>query len=93
MKTTLEPEDIQAIAERMVEIMLPLLNQRQEQKDIILSIDEASGLLGKSKGQIYQWVSDSRHGLNTFPYLKAGKSLRFSQRSIIGWMQQNGKTR
>jgi predicted DNA-binding transcriptional regulator AlpA len=93
MKTTLEAEDIQAIAERMVEIMLPLLNQSKEQKDNILSIDEASGLLGKSKGQIYQWVSDSRHGLNTFPYLKAGKSLRFSQRSIIGWMQQNGKTR
>ena len=67
MKTTLELEDIQAIAEKMVEIMLPLLNQRQGQNDTILSIDEASGLLGKSKGQIYQWVSDSRHGLNSFP--------------------------
>ena len=91
MKTTLEQEDIQAIAEKMVEIMLPLLNHRQEQKDNILTIDEASGLLGKSKGQVYQWVSDARHGLNTFPYLKAGKSLRFSQKAIIEWMQKNGK--
>jgi predicted DNA-binding transcriptional regulator AlpA len=93
MKTTLEPEDIQAIAEKMVEVMLPLLNRSQEQKDSILTIDQASGLLSKSKGQIYQWVSDSQHGLNTFPYLKAGKSLRFSQKDIIEWMRKNGKTR
>jgi predicted DNA-binding transcriptional regulator AlpA len=93
MKTTFELEDIQAIAEKMVDIMLPLLNQRQEQKDSILGIDEASGLLGKSKGQIYQWVSDSSHGLNDFPFLKAGKSLRFSKTGIIQWMQKHGKTR
>jgi predicted DNA-binding transcriptional regulator AlpA len=90
MKTTLEPEDIKAIAEKMVEIMLPLLNQRQEQQDTILSIDEASSLFGKSKGQIYRWVSDSRHGLNTFPYMKAGKTLRFSQKKFIEWMFKNG---
>jgi predicted DNA-binding transcriptional regulator AlpA len=93
MKTTLELEDIQAIAEKMVEIMLPLFNQRQEQKDNILTIDETSGLLGKSKGQIYQWVSDSRHGLSYFPFMKAGKTLRFSQKDIIEWMRKNGKTR
>ena len=91
MKTTLEQEDIQAIAEKMVAILLPLLSQNREQNDSILTIDEASRLLGKSKAQVYQWVSDSSHGLNTFPYLKAGKSLRFSQKAIIEWMQKNGK--
>ena len=91
MKTTLEQEDIQAIAEKMVALLLPLLNKNQEQKDSILNVDEVSGLLGKNKGQIYQWVSDSSHGLNDFPFLKAGKSLRFSKTAVIQWMQKNGK--
>ena len=92
MRTTLEPEDIQAIAEKVVSMILPLLSKSPEQNDI-LNIDEISVLLGKSKGQVYQWVSDSSHGLNDFPFLKAGKSLRFSQNAIIKWMQGNGKTR
>jgi predicted DNA-binding transcriptional regulator AlpA len=91
VKTTLEPEDIEGIAQRVFELLLPFLNHNQTQDDTILSIDEASGLLGKSKGQIYQWVSDSRHGLNTFPYLKAGKTLRFSQKKLFAWMLKNGK--
>ena len=88
----LEQEDIQAIAEKVVSMILPLLSKSPEQNDI-LNINEVSALLGKSKGQVYQWVSDSTHGLNVFPFLKAGKSLRFSQKAIIEWMQGNGKTR
>ena len=91
MRTTLEREDIQAIAEKVVEMISPLLQPRQEAVDTILNIDEVSTLLGKSKGQIYQWVSDSSHGLNDFPFLKAGKSLRFSKTAIVKWMQKNGK--
>jgi predicted DNA-binding transcriptional regulator AlpA len=90
MKTLLEQEDIQAIAEKVVSMILPLLSKSPEQNDI-LNVDEVSALLGKSKGQVYQWVSDSSHELNNFPFLKAGKSLRFSQKAIIEWMQGNGK--
>jgi excisionase family DNA binding protein len=92
MKMVLEQQDIDGIAQKVFDLMLPLLNQRQEQNDSILSIDEASILLGKSKGQVYQWVSDSRHGLNTLPYLKAGKTLRFSKQALIKWMTDNAKT-
>jgi excisionase family DNA binding protein len=89
MRSQLEQADIQAIAETVVSMILPLLNQPQEQD--ILTIDEVADLLDKSKGQIYQWVSDSRHGLNDFPFLKAGKSLRFSKKDIVQWIQKNGK--
>lgn len=91
MKATLEPEDIKDIAEKVVELILPLLNQNREQVDTILNADEVARLLRKSKGQIYQWVSNSGHGLHDFPFMKAGKSLRFSKRDIIEWMRNNGK--
>ncbi len=91
MKFYLENEDIEAIAQRMVEIMLPLLNAKKEQEDHILSLDEASALLGKSKGQLYQWTSDNKHGLNSFPVMRSGKTLRFSEKALIDWMRNNGK--
>lgn len=90
MKTMLEPEDINSIAEKVVSMIMPLLSKGPEPNDI-LNVDEVSALLGKSKGQVYQWVSDSTHGLNTLPVMKAGKSLRFSRKAIIEWMQGNGK--
>lgn len=91
MRTTFEQEDIQAIAEKVVSMLMPLLVKEQPEQNDIFNIDEASAMLGKSRGQIYQWVSDSSHGLNKFPFMKAGKSLRFSRKAILEWMQSNGK--
>jgi len=93
MRTLLESSDVQAIAERVVELILPILNQSREQDDSILNTEQVSRLLGKSKGQVYQWVNNSSHGLNDFPFLKAGKSLRFSKTAIIQWMQKHGNIR
>ena len=59
--------------------------------DEYLKIEEAASLLRKKKGQIYQWVHNSAHGLSDFPYLKAGKSLRFSKTDLISWMKKHGK--
>lgn len=84
----LEQSDIQAIAKEVADIILPIL-QDMHRPDRLMNIDEASMLLGKSKGQIYQWVDRAKHGLSDFPYQKAGRSLRFSEKDILKWMECN----
>lgn len=90
MKLELEQIDVDRIADRVIEKLLPYLED-MKQEDKILSIDQVAILLGKSKGQIYQWVSDAKHGLSDFPYLKAGRSLRFSKKDIARWMKSDSK--
>lgn len=83
---TLPQEFIDLLADKVVERLEALLSNDGKDDDEILSIEQASQLLGKSKGQIYQWVSQAKRGLNNFPYMKAGKSLRFSKKALIDWM-------
>ena len=90
MKINLEAEDIQAIAGKVVELLSPYLIYKNAQ-DEYLDIQEASALLGKSPSQIYQWVNKSAHGLSDFPYMKVGKTLRFSKADLTNWMKKNGK--
>jgi len=86
MRTTLEPEDIQAIAEKVVDMIRPLLSSYQEpRQDELLSVDQASILLHMSKGSVYQLVDKSKHGLSDFPYRKAGTKLLFSRNEILKW--------
>ncbi|MBA4349610.1 MAG: hypothetical protein C0415_06465 [Thermodesulfovibrio sp.] len=85
---TLSPELVEQIADKVIEKLKPLLSGNGKHEDDILTIEQASKLLGKSKEQIYQWVNLSKHGLNSFPYMKAGKSLRFSKNKLIEWMEK-----
>jgi predicted DNA-binding transcriptional regulator AlpA len=89
MKSELEPQDIERIAEKVVEKLLPII--QVQQPDRLLNINELSDMLGKSKDQIYQWVNQSQYGLSDFPYMKAGRSLRFSEKDILQWMKRRGK--
>lgn len=89
MRTELEPNDIERIANKVLEKLLPLMQMQQPEK--FLTVDELSAMLSKSKEQIYQWVNKSHHGLSDFPFLKIGKSLRFSKSDIIEWMKNKGK--
>lgn len=93
MKTSLEHEDIQAIATAVMDMLKPLLsgNGKHEIEETLMTIDEAAKFLKTSKGQIYQWVNNSQHGLGSFPYHKAGKLLRFSKAEIFKWMKSNSK--
>jgi excisionase family DNA binding protein len=93
MKIEFEPRDIEVFAEKVVEHLKPLLHNDSSQKpeDEILTIDEAAQLLKTNKAQIYQWVNNSRHGLGDFPYLKAGRLLRFSKKAILSWLEANSK--
>lgn len=84
----LEPSDIQAIADKVVEKLLPML-QEMHKPDRLMTIDEVCVLIGKSKAQIYQWVDRAKHGLSDFPFKKAGRSLRFSEKEIRKWTGNN----
>ncbi len=85
----LPPEVAEIISDKLLEKLLPHLQQHQQ--DEVLKIEQAVTLIGKSKQQIYQWVNKSAHGASDFPYWKAGKSLMFSRNELIAWMKKNGK--
>ncbi|MCX5803481.1 MAG: helix-turn-helix domain-containing protein [Proteobacteria bacterium] len=90
MKLELEHSDLQAIAEKVVELIRPLLSRQDQREDDLLTVDQVAKVLNKSKGQVYQWANNSQHGLSDFPYMKAGKSLRFSKNAILQWMKRHG---
>jgi excisionase family DNA binding protein len=90
LKTSLEPEDIKAIATAVTEILKPLLpgnNGKADEPHNLMTVDEAAAFLKTSKEQIYQWVNNAQHELGDFPYLKAGKLLRFSKKAILKWLE------
>ena len=94
MKTELEQQDIEAIAQRVVELLKPVLyDNGSSDSDDIFTMDEASEFLKTSKDQIYQWVSNAKHDLGTFPFKKLGKQLRFSKKELIKWMEEKQKSR
>jgi predicted DNA-binding transcriptional regulator AlpA len=92
MHFDLEPQDIEAIAERVIEKLIPRILEIQS-PDPLLDIIGVAKLLGKSKGQIYQWVNLASHGLSDFPFEKAGRSLRFSEKAIRGWTKKKSLRR
>jgi excisionase family DNA binding protein len=90
MKLEIEQTDIEAIAQRVFELLLPHVQQKQG-PDVILDVESIAALVGKSRGQIYQWVHNASHGLSDFPYLKVGRSLRFSKNEVLQWAKKNSK--
>ncbi|MDP1992433.1 MAG: helix-turn-helix domain-containing protein [Syntrophales bacterium] len=92
MHFELETKDIEAIASRVIERLLPVIRELQ-QPDRLMDIEETASLLGKSKGQLYQWVNLASHGLSDFPFRKAGRSLRFSEKAIREWIQKKSLRR
>jgi excisionase family DNA binding protein len=90
LRLDIDQSDIEAIAQRVLELLRPLVSGTgNKDSDDIFTMDEASEFLKTSKEQIYQWVSNARHGLGTFPYKKLGKQLRFSRKELIKWMETN----
>ena len=88
MKIELEQADIQAIAARVADVLLPRLIETlrgQDSQDELLDIDQAAELIQRSKGTIYQLVDQARHKLSDFPYQKQGRRLRFSKNKLLSW--------
>lgn len=92
---TLPPELVDEIADKVIEKLKPLLpdsNGREDDKLMtIVEVAQFLNLYKKSgkvnREQIYQWVNNAQHGLGNFPYLKAGKLLRFSKSAVLKWLE------
>jgi len=84
MKTEFEFPDpvIEAIAQKVVDSLRPLLVRKQEAPDAILTVDQLAEYLGIGKQRVYEVVS-----LKTIPYFKVGKSLRFRRSAIDKWIE------
>jgi len=83
MKIDLEPADLQAIAEKVVELVKPLLSGKKDrQDDSVLDVEELCKYLRVGK----KWVHERTH-LKEIPYYKlSNKQLRFRKKEIDRWL-------
>ncbi len=79
MKTELEQQDIEAIAQRVLELLNPILTRANKGRDSddILDVKGLAAYLKVETTWIYKQVQ-----LNAIPYFKAGKYTRF-KKSVI----------
>ena len=84
MKSDLEPGDIEAIAQRVAEILKPVLarNNRADTEDIIFDMQTLAEYLKVST----KWIYERTH-LKEIPYIKIGGQLRFNRKEIDKWLQ------
>ncbi len=82
MKTELEPQDIEAIAQRVIDKLKPLIagNGKHEEENIFTP-ETLSKYLCVDVSWVYRQVSDK-----TIPYFKNGKYVRFKKSSIDKWI-------
>ncbi len=83
MKIELETNDIERIAERVVEQIAPLLRQNSKSNDNeLMTVDELASYLKVKKSYIYDKVHSK-----SIPFLKNGNTLRFRRKHIDLWLQ------
>jgi len=85
MRTELEEKDLVAIAQRVAEIIKPMLThiQGQGEKDgVIFDVKGLAEYLRVKESWIYQRVHT-----NSVPYFKIGKYPRFRKREIEKWIE------
>lgn len=85
MKTTLEQEDIRAIANTVVEMIKPLLKSSTKygKDETIFDVEGLSQYLKVGRSWIYQQTS-----LKNIPYFKVGKYPRFKKSEIDTWINK-----
>jgi excisionase family DNA binding protein len=88
MKTTLENEDILAIASAVVEMIKPMFsgNSKQAANDIVFTPESLANYLQVETSWVYRQVSDK-----TIPYFKSGKYVRFRKAAIDKWIISHEK--
>jgi excisionase family DNA binding protein len=84
MRTTLEAEDIAAIADAVVERLKPLLNNNgnRAEPDTIFTPETLAEYLRVDVSWVYKQVS-----LKAIPYFKSGKYVRFRKSVIDRWIE------
>ncbi len=85
MKIEIEPQDIQAIAEKVVEMIRPMLLFQSKPPDIIM---DKKGLSEYLQVDV-SWIDKNLYAL---PHFKAGKYVRFKQSLIDKWIMGIEKT-
>lgn len=86
MKSEFESQDIEQIAQRVIELIRPMLltTARNEEKDHIFDVKGLSEYLLVDPSWIYKQVS-----LRAIPFFKTGKYSRFRKRDIDKWIESN----
>jgi len=84
MKLEIEQTDIEAIANRVAEILKPMLTgtAKHDEKDALLDVAQLADYLNVSPSWIYDRIRD-----NEMPHSKLGKYLRFRRRDIDKWIE------
>lgn len=85
MKTELELQEIEAIADKVFEKLKPIIG-KHEDEDNILDVDGLAQYLKVGK----QWVYEKVHQ-GTMPYYKVGKYTRFRRSNIDAWLKKREK--
>jgi excisionase family DNA binding protein len=84
VRTELEPEDIQAIATAVMELLKPVIaDNSKNENDVTFDVQGLSSYLKVSK----QWVYERTH-LNEIPLYKIEGHLRFKKSEIDKWLKQ-----
>ncbi len=88
MKFEIEPQDLQAIAERVVELLKPLLSngEKYSNEDNVFSVEALSEYLKTDVSWVRKQVSAM-----TIPFFKAGKYVRFRKSAIDKWIKSQSR--
>lgn len=82
MKTEFEPQDIEAIAQQLKELLRPLFaNNGKQEDDLIFDVKGLCDYLHVSD----KWIYERTH-LKEIPHLKVNGILRFRKRDIDKWL-------
>ena len=84
MKTELERQDLEAIANEVAKIMNSAQSKKGEKEEIIFDVQGLAEYLKVDLSWIYKQVS-----LKAIPFFKVGKYTRFKQSAIDKWTEQN----
>jgi excisionase family DNA binding protein len=86
MKTTLEKEDIEAIATEVLNMVKPLLVSNGGAEDTIFDVKGLAEYLRVEESWVYQKIHSGE-----LPHYKMGKYPRFRKSIIDDWLQQREK--
>ena len=87
MKSELEPQDVEDIAQRVSDILRPMLARIERGEvatgsEVILDVKGLAEYLHVTPPWVYKQVS-----LKTIPYFKTGKYPRFRKKDIDKWIE------
>ena len=92
MKIQFEPEDIDVISQKVVELLKPFLLLREEAKADLpaskpkgdyMTIPQLAKYLQISKAIIHSWIYQRK-----IPYSKIGRMVRFKREEIVRWSKE-----